>query len=215
MDSDNTPPTHFFKSGKGTIKVGKKEKDRIEFIPAVERVKTYEDMFNIVQQHGTLAAAVLVGFNEAGYGDQHPIREISYSETIGKPYLDWLNRIAAIDGKIKKYFEDAGARFSTNKAGLIPPYDFWITSGCVETDDYECDFRRSPFLASFLETAIMGVVRLPYPMIDNIRWSSSIRLLLEKHCGNPRLPVQDKAMLAKIVGKDDAVWLGDNLALDI
>ena len=94
----------------GWCKVGKSAK--LSIIPAIQKnsIQTYQDMYNLIQKHGAEVAGLLCGFDSQNYGDQYCLREINMLARLGQPMLDWMNKIAEVDGAIKTFWETQHSR---------------------------------------------------------------------------------------------------------
>ncbi|MDG1950107.1 MAG: hypothetical protein P8J32_04825 [bacterium] len=146
---------------------------KLSIIPAIQKnsINTYQDMFDLIQEHGALVAGLLCGFDSQNYGDQYCLRQINMLAALGQPMLDWMNKIAEVDAAIKTYWETKhGITFKKETTS-----DLLMSQG--EGDSYNCSFRCSPFIGRKIQTSLMGILILSSPSIDVMSLDSSWKQL--------------------------------------
>lgn len=141
-DYKNEQPTHVFVKGKGHVKIT--DKFEVKFIEKPQEIKNYDDVYNLIQKYGYEAAGKLLGFDTASFGDIRPFRELYYFEKLGGKYLNWLTKLAKIDGKMLEFFQSRGLVVKNHN------YDMWILGKDI------CRFRKNPFLGWNMESDILG-----------------------------------------------------------
>lgn len=148
---------------------------KLSIIPAIQKnsIQTYQDMFDLIQAHGAKIAGLLCGFDAQNYGDQYCLREINMLEKLGQPMLDWMNKLAEIDGAIKNYWETQHAVTFAKETTS----DLWMHQG--EGQAYTCSFRCSPFVGGKIQTSLMGIMLMDSPSIDVVgldsKWKECFR----------------------------------------
>ena len=203
-ESLNKPITEYFlRDGKGWRKVGSA---KLSIIPslAVGSIKTYTDIFQIIQEHGLEVASLLLGFEEDSLPDRRPLQELALLAKYGKPMLAWLEKIAEIDAGIKQFFESKGVTFWRECTS-----DIWMYIGEGET--YNCRMGVSPFIGQCIATSFRGIFPLPSPYIDVIdldkNWYATLRF-----AGIVSEDMSMSEVLTLMVGAELANWLHDNLS---
>lgn len=182
-------------------------------------VTTYAQLLELVQKYGYRCACQMVGFDLESYGNHYPISDIAKMETFGAPYVEYLERIASIDGKILNYLCTV---MKLKVKGFS--YDMWLEQG--ENETYKCEFRTNPFLGFHLQTCLFGMIPMR-PNIDPVSWDSDfLKVVMQFH---PEYVhdwedtekyselktkfdrVSCKGWIEVMCGKEDADWLSENL----
>lgn len=164
-DYRNEQPTHIFVCGKGHVKIT--DNFEIKFVEKSQGIKNYDDVYNLIQKYGYESVGKLLGFDTASFGDVRPFRELYYFEKLGDKYLNWLDRLAEIDGKMLEFFQSRGMAVKGNN------YDMWILGSGIAM------FRKNPFLGWNMESAILG---FPFekPSLGVVRLHDTLYPILEQ-----------------------------------
>lgn len=124
-----------------------------------EESASYEKIYELVKIYGYKVVAASLGYDESNFGDSYLIHEISFFETIGQPYVDWLNHIAAADKKI--------AQFAQSK-GLITVYNTHTNEYSISNNKQGfAEFTVNPFIGNKIQSAFLGYL-LSKPILNTI-----------------------------------------------
>lgn len=212
---DPTKEKKFFFKGKGWVNISK-----VNFTPViVPVVTTYQQLFELVQKYGYRCACQMVGFDLESYGNHYPISDIAKMKTFGSPYVEYLERIASMDYKIRNYLCN---EMKLTVRGFS--YDMWLEQG--ENDTFKCEFRTNPFLGFHLETCLFGMIPM-IPHINPVSWDAELlKVIMQFHPDYANDfgytekyselkekfdKISAKGWIEIMCGKEDAEWLSKNL----
>lgn len=225
-ESLENPIKEFFNRDKSKGKTGwckVTNTTKLDIIPAIPEgsIQTYQDAFDLIQKHGAEVAGLLMGFDAENYGDQYCLTELKMLAKYGQPMLDWLNKIAEVDGAIKAHLEtEYNITFSN-----IGKHNQWMTSG--EGDSFRCLSRVMPFLGQHIECRFMGIFIKEFPSIDPFGLDDSFKEVfltfkrtgIKDHCEHCDAVLDwyengrsIKDNLRDMIGNELAEWVCNNLS---